>query len=80
VAAGYTAALTLDVKVRCWGQNTFFECEVPPDLDFAVAISCGSMHVTTLTRAGKVVCWGNRIKGQFSPLQALRVNFHLFKT
>jgi hypothetical protein len=66
VSCGYrfTAALTRDGVVRCWGQNNNGQCNVPAGLGKVVDVFCGWYHVAALTEAGELVCWGWNASGQ----------------
>jgi glucosamine 6-phosphate synthetase-like amidotransferase/phosphosugar isomerase protein len=42
----HAAAIALDGKVVCWGDNRYSQCDVPAELEYeqVVAVSCGSYH------------------------------------
>ncbi len=41
-----------------WGDNLHGQCDVPEDLNDAVAIAAGGFHSLALRRNGSVVGWG----------------------
>jgi hypothetical protein len=47
--------------VKAWGDNSYGQCNVPSDLDNAVAIAAGWRHSLALRADGKVVIWGAKL-------------------
>jgi alpha-tubulin suppressor-like RCC1 family protein len=60
----FTAVVTPEGRVVCWGDNRFKQCEPPADLENVIAVSAGGLHSAALTRDGRVVCWGENSRGQ----------------
>ena len=52
----HTCALTTSGAVRCWGDNSYGQTDVPADLGTATAISTGDYHTCALTTSGAVRC------------------------
>jgi alpha-tubulin suppressor-like RCC1 family protein len=46
----HTGALTTEGKVLCWGFNGQGQCDVPPTLEHAIAVSCGNIHSAAITK------------------------------
>jgi alpha-tubulin suppressor-like RCC1 family protein len=74
ISSGYRhiAALTMEGRVICWGDNSDGKCEVPRELVNAVSISCGFDHTAALSADGRVHCWGCDQNGQCIIPHALR--------
>jgi hypothetical protein len=51
-------ALIADGTVRAWGENSYGQTDVPPDLTNAVAIAAGDNHCVALRSDGKLTFWG----------------------
>ncbi len=70
VAAGrnHMVALRTDGTIRAWGQNQYWQSEVPPDLLNArvSAIAAGGYHTVALRSDGTVRAWGANGEGQTS--------------
>lgn len=66
ISAGshHTCAILADSRVRCWGDNSNGQTNVPIDLQQVTQISAGSMHTCAIISSGKVHCWGDSSKGQ----------------
>ncbi len=60
IAAGLQHALALhaDGTVTAWGDNTYGQCDVPPEAANAVAIAAGREFSMALRSDGTVVAWG----------------------
>eukprot|EP01065_Artemidia_motanka_P003858 TRINITY_DN11850_c0_g1_i1.p1 TRINITY_DN11850_c0_g1~~TRINITY_DN11850_c0_g1_i1.p1 ORF type:complete len:579 (+),score=149.12 TRINITY_DN11850_c0_g1_i1:69-1739(+) len=52
------AALLEDGTVRCFGQNSFGQCDVPAGLAGVVSVDCGAYHTVALRADGTICCWG----------------------
>ncbi len=67
----HTAALTADGQVVCWGDNNYYQCDVPERFaqkNPGVVHVAGSYNtVSIITSDGCVVCWGNNDAGQCNP-------------
>jgi hypothetical protein len=60
----HTIALRTDGSVRCWGRNSYGECNTPADLGACSSVS-GREHQTVALRSdGGVRCWGDNVYGQ----------------
>jgi len=59
----FVAGLQFDGGVRCWGNNAYGQCNVPPGL-VAKDVQCGYGFVAALKTDGTVVCWGQNSAGQ----------------
>ena len=56
----HSCALLNDNTVRCWGDNSYGQCDVPDSIQGkVVSISCGSSHTIALLNNNAVTCWGN---------------------
>lgn len=66
ISAGsqHTCAILADSRVRCWGDNSKGQTNVPIDLQQVTQISAGSMHTCAIISTGAVHCWGDNSKGQ----------------
>jgi len=53
-------------QVVAWGDNTYGQTSVPPDLTNAVAVAAGGSHSLALRDDGMVVAWGANWSGQAS--------------
>ena len=56
-------------KIRCFGNNTFGQCNVPAGIEEAtdiVQLSAGDYHTCVVRADGTVVCWGDNSQGQTS--------------
>jgi alpha-tubulin suppressor-like RCC1 family protein len=62
--AEFTAALTRDGRVICWGSNQDGQCSVPTGLKDVVAVSARYYHAAALLRGGQLVCWGLNLRGE----------------
>jgi alpha-tubulin suppressor-like RCC1 family protein len=49
--------------VRCWGNNTFGQCNVPADIGTVSAVAAGASHSVAVTATGAVRCWGDNSIG-----------------
>ncbi len=52
-------------EVKCWGDNTYGQLEIPSDLAPVRFISAGGNFTCALTESG-VRCWGQNERGQTS--------------
>jgi alpha-tubulin suppressor-like RCC1 family protein len=56
--SSFAQSTNASVNVRAWGDNTYGQTNVPPDLTNAVAVSAGDYHCLALRTDGSVVAWG----------------------
>ncbi len=65
IAAGWWHSLALDADghVVAWGDNSYGQCDVPPDATNVVAISAGYFHSLALRSDGTVLAWGAGFQG-----------------
>jgi len=59
-----TPAALAQPNVVAWGDNTYGQTNVPPDLTNAIAVAAGEVHSVALRADGTVVAWGNNAYGQ----------------
>jgi hypothetical protein len=59
----HSLVLQADGKVIAWGDNTFGQCNVPPDATNIVAISAGYYASYALRADGTVISWGSTRNG-----------------
>ena len=64
VGGSFTAVITSENRVVCWGNTRNRKYNAPADLENVVAICCGTSHCVALTAEGQVVCWGSNAEGQ----------------
>jgi len=66
IAAGHNHNLAIldDNTVTGWGDNSYGQLNIPPDLTNAVAIAGGGLHSVALRADGTVTVWGNNSFGQ----------------
>lgn len=62
--SGHCLALRSDGTVKAWGDNSFGQCDVPPNLNNAIAIAAGWRHSLALRADRTVVAWGENFDGQ----------------
>jgi|GEM_PF-639429 len=61
---GHTVGIGLDRLVRCVGNNSNGQCNVPTDLGLATHVACGDFHTVAVRVDGSVRCWGDNTYGQ----------------
>ena len=66
VLAGDFPQLPSEGRVRCWGNNSYGQCSVPPDLGPVTAVAAAGAHTVALLADGSVRCWGANWYGQCS--------------
>ena len=72
VGANHALGLDKNGKVIAWGDNTYGQCNVHPNLsNGATDISAGKNH-SLAVQAGQVIAWGDNEFGQTSSSPALR--------
>jgi len=56
----HSVALLFGGTVRCWGDNTYNQCD-PVHLSFknVTQVDCGNFHSVALFDNGTIQCWGN---------------------
>jgi alpha-tubulin suppressor-like RCC1 family protein len=57
VGQGHACAVSMEGKIKCWGENLFGETRPPEGLENVTEISVG-MNNSCAIANGKVVCWG----------------------
>ncbi len=55
----HTCVITSEGRVVCWGDNEHGQCDVPPDLENVVSVSCNQTYSAALTAEGRLVCLGD---------------------
>ncbi|CAE7233570.1 UVR8 [Symbiodinium sp. CCMP2592] len=60
----YTCALNATGELVCFGDNQFYQCDVPPDLGPVVAMAAGGHHTCAVKASGELVCFGDNEFGQ----------------
>eukprot|EP01065_Artemidia_motanka_P017737 TRINITY_DN2116_c0_g2_i2.p1 TRINITY_DN2116_c0_g2~~TRINITY_DN2116_c0_g2_i2.p1 ORF type:complete len:448 (+),score=103.63 TRINITY_DN2116_c0_g2_i2:145-1488(+) len=62
VSAGYRHCIVLldDGSVRCFGENSTGQCDVPPDLPEVAACAAGGNRTAVCCADGMYVRWGNK--------------------
>jgi alpha-tubulin suppressor-like RCC1 family protein len=60
----HNCALTAAGAVRCWGDNSRGQIDLPSDLGPVIQVSAGNYHSCVLTNSGAVRCWGDNSSGQ----------------
>jgi hypothetical protein len=60
----HTCGIRVDDTVRCWGDNTLGQTDVPDDLGMVRHVSAGSAHTCAVTTDDTLRCWGNNVHGQ----------------
>jgi len=63
IICGFAAGIQFDGSVRCWGDNSLGQCNVPDGL-IAKDIDCGRNFAVALRQDGTVACWGANDVGQ----------------
>jgi hypothetical protein len=58
VGGAHSLALRADGSVVGWGDNSFGQIGIPPDVTNIVAIAAGQHHSVALRRDGQVFAWG----------------------
>lgn len=60
------SALTANgnTRILSFGDNTYGQGDVPPELTNAIAVASGEIHSLALTRDGRVVAWGDNSRLQ----------------
>ena len=56
-----------DGIVRCWGLNTYGQCNTPADLGPCSSVAGGYAHTIAVRSDGVVRCWGSNDFGQCNP-------------
>lgn len=56
-----------------WGQDTYGQASLPPNLPPVVALAAGEAHSAVVTETGEVICWGLDEQGQLTPPAGLVV-------
>jgi hypothetical protein len=66
IAAGLSHGLAVraDGSVTSWGNNSYFQTNVPADLANVVAVAAGTYHSLALKADGTVVAWGRNQNAQ----------------
>jgi hypothetical protein len=64
VAHGGDQMFSTGGRVKCWGDNTYGQTNVPPGLTNAVSIASGGYHGLALKNDGTVSAWGYNGFGQ----------------
>ena len=68
----HALGVTEDGKAIAWGDNTYGQCNIHPNLNNGVTdIAAGNNH-SLATQAGQVIAWGDNEFGQVSSSPALR--------
>lgn len=67
-------ALRADGTVTNWGANSFGQCNVPTNLNNAIAVAAGGRHSVALRRDRTVVSWGDNLFGQITNAPANLTN------
>jgi hypothetical protein len=57
VGYSHSLALKADGTVVAWGDNTFGQCNVPPNLSGVIAVAAGGPYSVALTADGTVTVW-----------------------